>query len=127
MAFMLKIRWNIAPGKRAAFRAAQQTLCTVMLDHPGVITYHADYPAEASATGPRSTPPTPPSAPTSTTPPARPRSAPSSPPATASSCRCFGDPDPASREILKGFGTTYHPTAENAFVLNPRADRTSQV
>ncbi len=42
-------------------------------------------------------------------------------------CRCFGEPDQASREILKAFGTTYHATAPGAFVLNPRADKDSPV
>ncbi|MCA1710044.1 MAG: hypothetical protein LC808_44870, partial [Actinobacteria bacterium] len=32
-------------------------------------------------------------------------------------CRCFGDPNDVSREILAGFGTTYHETASQAFVL----------
>jgi hypothetical protein len=98
-----------------------------MLEHPGVICYHATYPEESvsewveiyandaaflahldnvKGKGPLG--------------------------AVAAACasidcRCFGGPDPASREILKGFGTTYHPTAESAFVLNPRADRDSQV
>ncbi len=30
MAFMLKIRWDIAPGKVADFRANQRALCQVM-------------------------------------------------------------------------------------------------
>jgi len=42
-------------------------------------------------------------------------------------CRCWGDPDAESREILAGFGATYHQTAANAFVLNPRADKDSLV
>jgi hypothetical protein len=42
-------------------------------------------------------------------------------------CRCFGNPDVSSREILAGFGSTYHDTAPDAFVLNPRADKDSPV
>ncbi len=127
MAFMLKIRWEIAPGKVDDFRANQQALCKVMLDHPGVITYHAEYPAEAvsewtevyatdaafrahldNEKG---------KAPLGTIVGACEKIV----------CRCFGDPDAASREILKGFGTTYHDTAPEAFVLNPRADKDSAV
>ena len=40
---------------------------------------------------------------------------------------CFGDPDEGSLEILEGFGTTYHDTAPEAFVLHPRADRQSPI
>jgi hypothetical protein len=40
-------------------------------------------------------------------------------------CRCWGDPDAVSREMLAGFGTTYHVTAPAAFVLRPRADNDS--
>jgi quinol monooxygenase YgiN len=127
MAFMLKIRWEIAPGKVDDFRANQQTPCKVMLEHPGVITYHAEYPAEAVSEWTEVY-------------------------ATDAAfrahldnekgkvplgavvgacdkiiCRCFGDPDAASREILKSLGTTYHDTAPEAFVLNPRADKDSAV
>ena len=42
-------------------------------------------------------------------------------------CRCWGDPDEGSREILAGFGTTYQNTADNAFVLNPSADKDSLI
>jgi len=128
MAFMLKIRWNIADGKADTFKSNQQTLCKVMHDdHPGVICYHADYPAEnvsewveiyatddafrahlANEAG---------KAPLGAVVDA----------CTSIECRCFGDPDAESREILKAFNTTYHDTAPGAFVLNPRADRTSSV
>jgi antibiotic biosynthesis monooxygenase (ABM) superfamily enzyme len=47
MAFMLKIRWDIADGREADFKANQVELSKVMLEHPGVICYHADYPAPA--------------------------------------------------------------------------------
>ena len=46
MAFMLKIRWDIKMGRGEDFRTNQEALCTVMLEHPGVICYHVDYPAE---------------------------------------------------------------------------------
>ena len=127
MAFMLKIRWNIKPGERAAFEKNQRALCAVMLEHPGVICYHATYPEESASEwveiyandaafrahldndkG---------KAPLAAVGAA----------CASIDCRCFGDPDAASREILKGFGTTYHPTAENAFVLHERADRDSPI
>jgi hypothetical protein len=46
MAFMLKIRWDIKKDKVADFKSNQKALCKVMLDHPGVICYHVDYPSE---------------------------------------------------------------------------------
>ncbi len=46
MAFMLKIRWDIKMGRGEDFRTNQEALCTVMLEHPGVICYHADYPSD---------------------------------------------------------------------------------
>jgi quinol monooxygenase YgiN len=127
MAFMLKIRWDIKEGKAADFRSNQQALCKVMLEHPGVICYHVEYPAKnvsewieiyanddtfrahlanEKGKGPLQ--------------------------AIAGACdnitvRCFGNPDRASREILAGFGSTYHDTAPDAFVLHPRADRDSPV
>jgi len=45
MPFMLKIRWDIKEGSEADFRANQEQLCEVMLEHPGVITYHVEYPS----------------------------------------------------------------------------------
>jgi hypothetical protein len=42
-------------------------------------------------------------------------------------CRCCGNPNAASKEILAGFGSTYHETAKDAFVLNPRADKDSRI
>jgi quinol monooxygenase YgiN len=124
MAFLLKIQWDIKPGHEAVFRDNQAALCEVMLDHPGVVCYHACYPSErvslwtevyatdeafvdhlADERGKQ--------------------------PLAAVidaceriTCQCWGTPDAASREILAGFDATYHETAENAFVLNPRADRT---
>jgi len=127
MPFMLKIQWDIKDGSEADFRVNQERLCRVMHDHPGVICYHVDYPSsgvsqwvEIYATDE----------------------------AFAShlddergkqplaavigacakvTCQCWGDPNAGSKEILKGFGTTYHVTGENAFVLNPRADKDSLV
>jgi len=128
MAFMLKIRWDIAADKVGDFKANQEALCKVMQDdHPGVICYHVEYPKEnvsewveiyandgtfrahlANQKG------------------KEPLSA-----VIAAcdeiTCRCFGSPDAESRKILEGFGTTYHQAATNSFALNPRADRDSQV
>jgi quinol monooxygenase YgiN len=127
MAFMLKVRWNIRPGERATFEENQRALCAVMLEHPGVICYHATYPDETTSEwveiyandaafrahldNEKGKAPL----------------AAVSAACESIECRCFGDPDAASREILAGFGATYHPTAQEAFVLHPRADRDSQV
>lgn len=46
MPFMLKLQWDIKDGCEGDFRANQEALCKVMLDHPGVICYHADYPSQ---------------------------------------------------------------------------------
>ena len=46
MAFMLKIQWDIKGGSEADFKANQEKLCKVMLEHPGVICYHVDYPSK---------------------------------------------------------------------------------
>ena len=46
MPFMLKIQWDLKEGREADFKANQEKLCEVMLEHPGVICYHADYPSE---------------------------------------------------------------------------------
>src|ERR1700749_85089 len=46
MAFMLKVHWDIKKDKVADFKSNQQALCKVMLEHPGVICYHVDYPSE---------------------------------------------------------------------------------
>jgi len=127
MPFMLKITWNIKEGSEADFRANQKTLCAVMLEHPGVISYHAEYPTpgvsewtEIYATdaafkahlddekG---------KAPLAAIVDA----------CDAITCRYFGDPNEESKGMLAGFGTTYHETAPDAFVLNPRADKDSLV
>jgi quinol monooxygenase YgiN len=46
MPFMLKIQWDIKAGREADFRDNQAALCKVMLEHPGVICYHVDYPSQ---------------------------------------------------------------------------------
>lgn len=127
MAIMLKLRWDIKDGEEANFKANQEALCEVMLEHPGVITYHAEYPSpgvsewtEVYATdeafaahlgnekgqGPLGA---------------------LIEACDAITCRCFGDPNDASKEILAGFGTTYHDTGTGAFVLNANADKDSLV
>ena len=125
---MLQIRWDIKDGREDDFRESQKKLCDVMRDdHPGVICYHVDYPAPgvsewveiyanddvfkahlANEKG----------------------KAPLGAIVDACdkiTCRCFGDPDDESREILAGLGATYHDTAAHAFLLHPRADRDSNV
>ncbi|MDH3228320.1 MAG: hypothetical protein OEN55_00855 [Alphaproteobacteria bacterium] len=128
MPFMLKIQWDLKDGREADFKANQEKLCQVMADdHPGVICYHVDYPSQgvsqwteiyatnesfkahlANEKG----------------------KAPLGACIDASAkitCRCWGDPDAGSKEILAGFGATYQETAKNAFVLHPRADKDSPV
>jgi hypothetical protein len=124
---MLKIQWDIKNGSEAAFRANQEKLCKVMHDHPGVICYHVDFPSngvsqwveiyatdEAFASHLEDERGKQPLGAVIDA-------------CTKITCHCWGDPNTASKEILKGFGTTYHATAENAFVLNPKADKDSLV
>lgn len=127
MPFMLKIRWDIKAGCEADFRTNQAALCKVMLEHPGVICYHADYPSERvsqwteiyatdeafaahlanqKGKGPLGT---------------------LVEACDKITCQCWGNPSAGSKEILAGFGATYHKTAQDAFVLNPRADKDSQI
>jgi hypothetical protein len=127
MAFMLKIRWDIKDGQETGFKANQEELCAVMLEHPGVIAYHAEYPSpgvsewtEIYATDESFQ--------------AHLANEKGQAPLGAIveacdtiTCRCFGDPNDDSKEILAGFGTTYHDTAPQAFVLNPSADKDSLV
>ena len=128
MAIMLTIRWNMKMGRESAFRENQKKLCAVMKnDHPGVICYHVDYPAPnmsewieiyanndvfrahlANEKGKE---------PLQTLIGA----------CDKITCRCWGDPDDKSKQILAGFGATYHDTAEASFSLNSRADRASLV
>lgn len=127
MPFMLKLQWDIKSGREADFRANQEALCKVMLEHPGVICYHADYPsqrvsqwteiyatdeafaahlANEKGKGPLGT-------------------------LIAAcdkiACQCWGNPNAKSKEILAGFGASYHETAKGAFVLNPAADKDSRI
>ncbi len=127
MPFMLKIQWDIKSGSEADFKANQEKLCEVMLEHPGVICYHADYPSEGLsqwveiyATDEAFA--------------AHLANEKGKEPLGALieacdkiTCQCWGDPNDASKEILVGFGTTYHQTAEHAFVLNAEADKDSLV
>jgi quinol monooxygenase YgiN len=128
MSIMLKIRWEIRKGREKDFRDSQKKLCAVMAsDHPGVICYHVDYPAAgisewveiyandevfkahlANKNGKE---------PLSTLVRA----------CEKITCKCWGDPDQGSKELLAGFGATYHETADASFALHPRADRASRV
>ncbi|MEE9570068.1 MAG: hypothetical protein V3W02_00060 [Gammaproteobacteria bacterium] len=124
---MLKIQWDIKSGSEADFKANQEKLCQVMLEHPGVICYHADYPSEGVsqwveiyATDEAFA--------------AHLANEKGKEPLGALieacdkiTCQCWGDPNDASKEILVGFGTTYHQTAEHAFVLNAEADKDSLI
>jgi len=124
---MLKIRWDIKKDKVADFKSNQMALCKVMLDHPGVICYHVDYPSagvsewvEIYATDDAFR--------------AHLANEKGKGPLGAIiadcdkiTCRCFGNPDAASREILAVFGSSYHDTAPDAFALNPRADKDSPI
>ncbi len=128
MAIMLKIRWDIKKGSEQEFKKNQQALCAVMsADHPGVICYHVDYPAsnvsewveiyandevfKAHLANDKGKEPL-----------GKVVGA-----CDKITCRCWGDPDAGSREILKGFGATYHDTAASSFALHPKADRSSRV
>lgn len=127
MAFMLKIRWDIKKGKEAEFKSNQEKLSSVMLEHPGVICYHAEYPSagvsewtEIYATDAAFK--------------AHLGNEKGKAPLGAVvdacdkiTCRCFGEANEESKGILKAFGTTYHETAKQSFVLNPRADRSSTI
>jgi len=127
MPFMLKLRWEIKEGTEVEFKSNQEKLCSVMLEHPGAICYHAEYPSprvsewiEIYATDAAFK--------------AHLANEKGKEPLAALigacdkiTCRCFGDPDDESKSVLAGFGTTYQETAAQAFVLNPRADKDSQV
>lgn len=127
MPFMLKIQWDIKAGREADFKTNQAALCNVMYEHPGVICYHVDYPSagvsqwtEIYATDEAFA--------------AHLANEKGKGPLGAVieacdkiTCRCWGNPNAASKEILAGFNATYQETAENAFVLNPKADKDSLV
>jgi quinol monooxygenase YgiN len=122
---MLKITWDIKAGKEKEFASNQEKLCAVMLEHPGVITYHVHYPSprvsewtEVYATDAAFK--------------AHLANEKGKAPLAAVvgacdtiTCRCFGTPNDETKGMLAGFGTTYHETAAQAFVLNPRADKDS--
>lgn len=127
MPHMLKIRWDIKAGLESEFRANQEKLCGVMLEHPGVITYHVAYPSERVsewteiyATDEAFA--------------AHLDNEKGKAPLGALleacdkvTCECWGDPSDGSKVILEGFGTVYRSTGDGAFVLNPRADKDSLV
>ncbi len=128
MAILLKIRWEIKAGREREFRENQEQLCAVMrAEHPGVICYHVDYPSAALSewteiyannavfaahlANPKGERPL----------------------ATLISlcddivCRCWGDPDERSKQLLADFGAVYEDTAEPAYVLHPHADPRSKL
>ncbi len=125
MSFMLKIQWDIMDGREDDFRKNQEALCKVMLDHPGVICYHVDYPSEnvsqwtelyatdeafaAHLANEKGKEPLGKLIEMS----------------NKITCQCWGKPNAGSKEILVGFGTTYHDMGKDAFILNPRADKDS--
>lgn len=127
MAFLLKVHWTIKPGMEQRFKAAQVELAQVMVEHPGVLSYHADYPEpgvsewvelyanddtfKAHLDNPKG------HSPLSTLVDC----------CSAISCRCWGDPNDASRNRLKAFSATYKETGSGSFVLNPNADLSSPV
>ncbi len=127
MAFMLKIRWDISKGQEENFRSNQERLSAVMLEHPGVICYHADYPSanvsdwtEIYATDESFA--------------AHLENQKGQEPLNALvaacdtiTCRCWGEPNENSKNILANFGATYESTGKNSFVLNPKADKNSLV
>ena len=128
MPFMLKIQWDIKAGREADFRANQAALCKVMLEHPGVICYHALLSLRSVlASGLRSMQPTRRSRRTSPTRKARVHWPPLIDACDKITCQCWGNPNAGSKEILADFGPIYHETATNAFLLNPRADRDSRI
>ena len=128
MAIMLKIRWDIHRDQEQHFRDNQRKLCGVMrADHPGVICYHVDYPApgvsewveiyandsvfKAHLENPKGQEPL----------------AALIKACDRITCRCWGEANAESRDLLAGFSATYHQTAEASFPLHPRADRSSLV
>ncbi|MFZ2652089.1 MAG: hypothetical protein WA210_18480 [Burkholderiaceae bacterium] len=127
MSFMLKIQWDIKAGRETEFRTNQEALCKVMLEHPGVICYHVDYQSprvsqwtEVYATDEAFA--------------AHLANEKGKGPLAAViaacdkiTCRCWGKPNAKSKEILAGFGATYHETATDAFVLHPAANKDSRV
>ena len=127
MSILLKLRWDLKEGREADFRANQEKLCAVMTEHPGVITYHVDYPEpgvsewveiyanndafRAHLANEKGKEPL----------------AGVIDASAKITCNCWGDPDDASKEILAGFGATYHDAGPNSFNVNPNVDPNSSV
>ena len=127
--FMLRLIITIKDGRRDDFIASQQVLTQIMAeDHPGVLTYHVDYPDgenysewteiyandlafAAHLTNPRAQGPLGGAIDAS----------------SSITCRAWGNPNRNSRAILAGFGCVYQTTGVNSFVLNPIADIESTV
>ena len=127
MAFLLKVRWEIKPGLHNQFCQSEKALAEVMPHHPGVICYHADYPepnlsewveiyANDDTFASHLDDPA------------------ASKPlgelidcCSKVSCRCWGDPNSASKERLKAFAAEYQNTGKGSFVLNPNADSHSSI
>jgi len=119
MAFMLKMRSSIKPGRRADYEKAAGQMCAAMQDYPGVICYHIDYPSELIAEWteiyaddavfrqhfkhPQAL-----------------AAVPDLMDAGAGDtvCRCWGELNEASRAILDKHGTIYCDTGPGSFVLN---------
>jgi hypothetical protein len=126
MAILLKIRWDIKRERESEFRQNQERLCSVMSsDHPGVICYHVDYPAplvsewteiyandavfKAHLENPKA-------------------GAPLGQLIEACgriTCRCWGDLNAETRNLLADFKPSFQDTAPDSFILHPRADRAS--
>ena len=127
--FMLRLIITIKDGRRDDFIANQQALTQIMAeDHPGVLTYHVDYPPgenysewteiyandltfAAHLSNPRAQGPL----------------GGAIDAASSITCRAWGNPNANSRAILAGFGCVYQTTGVNSFVLNPIADIESPV
>ena len=127
--FMLRLIITIKDGRRDDFLTNQQALTQIMAeDHPGVLTYHVDYPEgqdysewteiyandetfAAHLSNSRA------QLPLGGTIDA----------ASSITCRAWGNPNANSRAILAGFGCVYQTTGVNSFVLNPIADIESPV
>jgi quinol monooxygenase YgiN len=126
MPILLKIRWEFKEGRREDFVKNQEALMAVMLDHPGVMCYHATYPEgencsdwteiyandgafKAHLEDEKG-------------------KAPLGAVIDASAkivCECWGNPNEESKKMLAGFGTSYHSSGPNSFVVHPKADKDS--
>ena len=96
-----------------------------MLEHPGVICYHADYPApgvsewveiyatdEAFAAHLENEK-------------GKERLNAIVGACSNITCRCWGNPSEDSKKILAGFGASYEESATNSFAVNPGTDKNS--